>query len=1823
MTTTSSLPPRSNGGGKEWTYDELEPYTTDYELPAAPRFLFRAYVRCANLDTQLEINPDCIPCDLPLRMLADKLVVAELKELCREHRIDFSSFDPRQGLVEKIQDHECSPRCAPHVTLVSPVEAREKGADKALGRIFQASDLQCYLPEGTVSKSASYDLCGFFRDGETLEHEPLLLVAYPIKGLITKLTRPGMDSLCSVHGIHVTRKMNKKQVSTLLTLHTCNAACDSVKAGFRIRETAKRVKKKLVPDVVPFLWEEYTDKAAMEFPPDPINLKDVARCVHDYCQQLKPEIIEQLPCAVCAQLTSRSCMREFEKGNYNLDILEDPSSTRKTRHRVTDPVEPLHGPVLMESATHVCEQCHSLLTANKKPKYSLANGLWVGEVPEALQDLTLAEQALISRIRRNRSLIRVSAGHFKMIANVIALPMPTVKVYNKLPPPKGEIDDVIAVVFTGIKPPEEDELRRTPALVRRAKVLKALEWLKLNHCNYSDLEIDQQALDTYDEEGIPVGIVYRETRPGQGNVLSTARAVNDDENERGTEHGPCPLTVHGLSPTKFSTMDVEERRFAALLHLRNGGGALAAGHAEKPASFFDNPLLYPLMFPWLFPYGIGSVGQERHFRILAEDQHKRWLLNYHDKRFQRDGQFIITAFNHEQMKDSSGASFVMVKRGNFANVAQKLKEINPEVLNSIATRMRNGERVTPVTEHEKRCFRLMDHIDYVGGHVDGSLAKRKYMRNQLWSLVSFQGAPSWFVTFAPADNRHPLCIFWADEGLEYRPEIVLTADRDKVITNNPVACAKFFHFLVQLFLEHILGWGKEHRGVFGNPSAYFGTVEQQGRMTLHLHILIWIVGALSPREIREKLTKGDKEFERKLTAYLESVQIGQFLTGSKEEVASRIPLKSLPKRRGIHQIMKEYHRDEEDEIKDYKDPTLHLPESPPPVLCQEDPHTCGCSNCKDILVWYRKFEETVDDLMWRVNVHVCDPKTGPGKGGGEKSCGGSEGKCYARFPRPVFPKTVVDEKDGHIDIKKLESSLNNITPAVTYTNICNTDTTSLQSGTGIKAIVGYVCDYLTKTFLKTHQIFSTMYDVFNRNSDLWKAEDEKTSDAARKMIMKVVNSLSAKMELGAPMAALYLLGNPDHYTSHQFVSFYWKNYVNQVVSAWDKLLSSCESSGIKSEEDEYENMIVDDDGDDNQDENDYDDDGRVVLQRSSNFFVSRSSVDDYSLRPSEHENICLYEWIQCSVRDSNRFANPTLLYYKYQPEHSMADSHLVACDPDRRRYVVPNFIGPPLPRISNDGKECEDYYCAMLTFFKPWRSGLELRGSDQTWKEAFEGHSFSERQRQIMRNFNVRFECYDARDDFHAQRRAKEAEEGLGPDVEMEGHGNETEEFQTTNEGHAFDESYWMAKTVRGRWADTQEEHATRAYEALGGAGWKQGSRGGCTDESASLLPALEVQSHMNAAYWNDIVKREKTRVWKDRFSTVMGGRDGEDMDLDIKRVKVRDDAYIVYEAFFRKSFTPAVQRWVYSLDEIEAGFTLNKEQSRAFRIIANHATCIAPDQLLMYLGGMAGSGKTQVLRALIAYFKVREEPYRLILLGPTGTSSALIGGTTYHSFLSLVSSNWGTSSVKSELKAVEEVRERLMGVNYIFIDEVSMLSCHDVCRISERLCDAMNVHEKPFGGLNMIFAGDFAQLPPTKGHALYSGEVSLRQSPRQKVEQQEETIGKSIWLQFTTVVMLKANMRQTSQSDDDVRFRRALENLRYKACTEDDINFLKSRIAGSVNGLSLDEEPWRYVSIITSRNVQKDIYNEQNVKRFAAEHGRIYTPNTAWTLSPRHTQTT
>ncbi|TFK17725.1 hypothetical protein FA15DRAFT_604526 [Coprinopsis marcescibilis] len=159
----------------------------------------------------------------------------------------------------------------------------------------------------------------------------------------------------------------------------------------------------------------------------------------------------------------------------------------------------------------------------------------------------------------------------------------------------------------------------------------------------------------------------------------------------------------------------------------------------------------------------------------------------------------------------------------------------------------------------------------------------------------------------------------------------------------------------------------------------------------------------------------------------------------------------------------------------------------------------------------------------------------------------------------------------------------------------------------IKAIVSYVTDYITKPMLKSHQIFSAAYDIYQKNIHL---ADTKNNciQSARKLLMKLANNITSKLEIGSPMACMYLLGNPDHYTSHEFVSFWWCSYFNTVQRDYEMNYN-------------VTNELLD------------------ALHISENLQLNTtnnptSSVDDYIYRPEKLENISPYDWIRYSEKKS-------------------------------------------------------------------------------------------------------------------------------------------------------------------------------------------------------------------------------------------------------------------------------------------------------------------------------------------------------------------------------------------------------------------------------------------------------------------------------------------------------------------------------------------------------------------------------------------------------------
>ena len=142
--------------------------------------------------------------------------------------------------------------------------------------------------------------------------------------------------------------------------------------------------------------------------------------------------------------------------------------------------------------------------------------------------------------------------------------------------------------------------------------------------------------------------------------------------------------------------------------------------------------------------------------------------------------------------------------------------------------------------------------------------------------------------------------------------------------------------------------------------------------------------------------------------------------------------------------------------------------------------------------------------------------------------------------------------------------------------------------------------------------------------------------------------------------------------------------------------------------------------------------------------------------------------------------------------------------------------------------------------------------------------------------------------------------------------------------------------------------------------------------------------------------------------------------------------------------------------------------QSQALSILKTGAN--------VFLTGEPGSGKTHMVNQYAAY--LREQKIEPAITASTGIAATHIGGMTIHS--------WSGIGIKTKLEKRDldkiassgYIANRVRRAKVLIIDEVSMLSSNTLSMV-DAVCRKIRQSSEPFGGLQIVFVGDFFQLPP------------------------------------------------------------------------------------------------------------------------------------------------
>ena len=338
------------------------------------------------------------------------------------------------------------------------------------------------------------------------------------------------------------------------------------------------------------------------------------------------------------------------------------------------------------------------------------------------------------------------------------------------------------------------------------------------------------------------------------------------------EGEPDVLPIHALGVTDIDltrTPSSDLMAFAlANLNDATKEGGYAVRHGMAPLDDFGetveaqggrNPLA--AAFPVLFPYGVGGIEAPRTVKVSLKE-HARWALQYHDRRFATHHTFPFVVFAIIQKREAMHSAQLQMRRKDFERDAIALASITVADLKKAEVQEGQKEHIS-----NPRVRMLRNHVVAANGRVEGSDNACAQYRGMIWGTSLFLGGPSLWITINPADVHDPVAQVLAGEAIDLDQfNNLLGPDagrRAEVIASNPYAAAEYFNLIIRAVLEELFGVKKtkghvtSHTGILGGISSYFGVVEAQGRGTLHLHMLMWLIGTPNCDEMAQKLQSED------------------------------------------------------------------------------------------------------------------------------------------------------------------------------------------------------------------------------------------------------------------------------------------------------------------------------------------------------------------------------------------------------------------------------------------------------------------------------------------------------------------------------------------------------------------------------------------------------------------------------------------------------------------------------------------------------------------------------------------------------------------------------------------------------------------------------------------------------------------------------------------------------------------------------------------------------------------------------------------------------
>ncbi|EIM87295.1 uncharacterized protein STEHIDRAFT_56488, partial [Stereum hirsutum FP-91666 SS1] len=952
------------------------------------------------------------------------------------------------------------------------------------------------------------------------------------------------------------------------------------------------------------------------------------------------------------------------------------------------------------SELSVCSQCLSSMEKGKQPPDAISNYQYYGygRLPSAVHDAfrhsTMHEKLLVAACSATNisHVISEAKGGFPGAPqrfcqnNVAIIPQDVGTLHRLLPPSKEDVGFSMCVLFIGKGGrPNMDTIRSMePLLVSKNRVETMLRFLIENNPHYREASVafSHQNLDAICSgpgfpAGADVGIPTTLEIQYFANLESAGEAVNAgyDADERRTFLIPDDevyTEITGYSNTATKGDGHQSAKIRALQWILDHKPFVTVRPGTKLFPDRD-PRMLTFVFPHLDPWGIGGFNHpmRQGESILPMKNQIRNLLMRYDSPFERDPNFAYVCWNAVQKLEAARSLQFRTQASNLAYLADEINEYK-DVIEDMNERWMRDETLAPTSRGERRVAAILAKLRLVAKDLRGSNGRRIALRNQIRGLLKTNGCPALFITLNPADIHHKLMHILSGHS---EASFVETDKfhRAKNVAAHPAAAAIFFDIMIRAFNDYILRYGRDTPGIFGTCDAYFGTVEAQGRGTLHCHMLIWLKGNPNPQALRDRMAEDDT-FKTAMFGWLESI--------IKCELPDMEPIVGGDANRVWQKPVLEY-----------------------------DTRTADAPFLEDTLTdddrerFKESFKHFVSDLAVACNWHDHTATCWKYLSDGEPH---DDAHCRMRVDGSTRSFTELDPETASILLRRLHPWINNYNDVVLFLMKCNMDIKYIGSGQAAKALVYYVTDYVTKGSLPLHLGLQSLCWALRQNEAKYDGMDDlDVQSMKRSLMVKVVNAMMGRQEISHQQVMSYLVGGGDSYTSHKFRTLYWGEF-----DRYFKSQGQPDAEGVVPLDG---GALPVSEGEDNEPEMQ-----EVSAAYVSGSIVRQSLVEDYRLRSAKpvFDSMALWDFVATTFMEArtqtDKVFNPRAARGRLlNDSHRLYKTHVNRLRLDSR--IVPVLVGPQLPRRDSSETQRENWHRLMLILFKPWRCPSDIRSAGQSW----------------------------------------------------------------------------------------------------------------------------------------------------------------------------------------------------------------------------------------------------------------------------------------------------------------------------------------------------------------------------------------------------------------------------------------------------------------------------------------------------------------------------